>query len=90
MFPGNNDGWERGEKERIGKMEKDAWTLQPCPPQTQVNSLAFLHGECPGTMLREAANGTESGVGQLLQGPAEAQGEGGGAVRVAAILQQVG
>ena len=60
-------------------MEKDSRTLQPCPPQTQVKSLAFLRGECPGTMLREAANGAESGVGQRLQAPAgEAQGEGGG------------
>lgn len=94
LFPGNNDGVGEGrEGENLGKkMEKDSWTLQPCPPQTQVKSLAFLRGECPGTMLREAANGAESGVGQRLQGPAgEAQGEGGGPPgRVASALQQVG
>lgn len=30
-------GWERGEEERgwEGEMEKDSWTLQPSPPQTQ-------------------------------------------------------
>jgi len=49
---------EGREGENLGKeVEKDSWTLQPCPPQTQVKSLAFLHSERPGTVLREAANG---------------------------------
>lgn len=50
-------GWERGE-ERDGEreMEKDSWTLQPCPPQTQVKSSPFLYHQRPGTMLKEVEN----------------------------------
>lgn len=59
LFLGNNDGVGEGrEGENLGKeVEKNSWTLQPCPPQTQVKSLAFLHSEHPGTLSREATNG---------------------------------
>lgn len=63
-------GWERGE-ERGGEreMEKDSWTLQPCPPQTQVKSLAFLYHEHPGTALRKVENRAEVRVkGRVLGG----------------------